>query len=84
MSNNENLTENLSRQDANEVALLSNEMEHEASTTPTEAAQASLQNMALGDKEKYEKELTACSQLLDQVRRVFWYLIGLRNLKRAL
>ena len=40
--------------------------------------------MALGDKEKYEKELTACSQLLDQVRRVFWYLIGLRNLKRAL
>ena len=79
MSNNENLTENLSRPDANEAALLSNEMEHEVSTTPTEAAQASLQNMALGDKEKYEKELTACSQLLDQVRRVFWYLIGLRN-----
>ena len=79
MLNIENLNENLSRQDADKAALLSNEMEHEASTTPTEAAQASLQNITLGDKEKYEKELTACSQLLDQVRRVFWYLIGLRN-----
>ena len=78
MSNPENLNENVSRQDADEAAH-GDEMDHEASTTPTAAAQASLQNMALGEKEKYEKELTACSQLLDQVRRVFWYLIGLLN-----
>ena len=77
MSNNENLTENLSCQDADEAALLSDKMDHEVSTTPTAAAQASLQNMALGEKEKFEKELTACSQLLNQVRRVFWFLIGL-------
>ena len=84
MSNSENLNENLSRQDADEAALLGNEMDHEVSTTPTAAAQASLQNMAQGENEKFEKELTTCSQLLDQVRRVFWFLIGLRNLKRAL
>ena len=73
MSNPENLNENLFRQDADEAALLGDEMDHEVSTTPTAAAQASLQNMALGEKEKFEKELTTCSQLLDQVRGYFGF-----------
>ena len=72
MSNTENLNENLSRQDADE-ALLADEMDHEVSTTPTAAAQGSLQNMALGEKEKFEKELTTCSQLLNQVRGYFGF-----------
>ena len=73
MLNTDNLNKNISRQDASEAALLSDEMDHEVSTTPTAAAQASLQNMALGEKEKFEKELTTCSQLLDQVRGYFGF-----------
>ena len=73
MSNTENLNKNLSRQDADKAALLGDEMDHEVSTTPTVAVQASLQNMALGEKEKFEKELTTCSQLLDQVRGYFGF-----------
>ena len=74
MSNTENLNENLTRQDADEAALLSDEMDHEVSnTTPTTVAQASLQSMALGEKEKYDKELATCSQLLDQVRGYFGF-----------
>ena len=73
MSNTDNLYENISRQDAGEVAPLGNEMEHEVNTSPTAAAQASLQNMALGEKEKHEKELAICSQLLDQVRGYFGF-----------
>ena len=76
MSNTENLNENLFRQDADEAALLGDEMDNEVSTTPTVVAQASLQNMALGEKEKFEKELTTCSQLLNQVRGYFVFLIG--------
>ena len=75
MSNNpENLNKNSSRQEADEAALLGDDLDHEVSNpTPTGAAQVSLQNMALGEKEKYEKELTTCSQLLDQVRGYFGF-----------
>ena len=73
MSNPEKLNENLTCQDADEVAFLGDEMDHEVSTTPTTAPQASLQSMALGEKEKYDKELTTCSQLLDQVRGYFGF-----------
>ena len=90
----ENLSENTSHEDAGEAANLNEEMEHKASTTPTSAVQASLQNMALGEKEKYEKELATCSQLLDQVRGYFGfdrltcskakYLVNHGDLDRAL
>ena len=77
MSNTDNLNENISRQDADEVAH-GDKMDHEASTTPTAAAQVSLQNMALGEKEKHEKELAICSQLLDQVRGYFGFVLKLK------
>ena len=48
-------------------------MDLEANTSPTEAAQASLQNLGLGEKEKHEKELATCAQLLDQVRGFFGF-----------
>ena len=50
MSDNRgNLNEISSRQEADEAALLSAETDQEVSiTTPTAAAQSSLQNMALG------------------------------------
>ena len=73
MLNSNNLSENISCQDTSEVALLSEEMDHEVNTTPTAAAEASLQNMALGEKEKHEKELATCSKLLDQVRGYFGF-----------
>ena len=73
MSNSENLNDNISRQDAGKAALLSDEMDHKVNTTPTAVAQASLQIMALGEKEKHEKELAICSQLLDQVRGYFGF-----------
>ena len=73
MSNTDNLNENISRQDAGKAALLSDEMDQEVITTPTSAAEVSLQNMALGEKEKHKKELAICSQLLDQVRGYFGF-----------
>ena len=61
LNNPKNLNENAFHEDAGEADILDSEMDHEASTTPTTAAQASLQNMALGEKEKQEKELATCS-----------------------
>ena len=70
---NPNLSENVSPQDASKAANLVDEMEHEGNTSPTTVAQASLQNLGLGDKEKHKKELAICSQLLDQVRGYFGF-----------
>ena len=74
LSNSENLNELSSRQEADEAALLSTETDQEVSiTTPTVVAQASLQNMALGEKEKHDREINTASQLLDQVRGYFGF-----------
>ena len=68
---NPSLNENVTHQEASEAANPVEVMDLEANTSPTEAAQASLQNLGLGEKEKHEKELAICSQLLDQVRGYF-------------
>ena len=65
---NKDLGENTSRQEADEAALLDNEMEHEDATTPTTEIQENLQNTSLGEKEKFKSELTTIAPLLDQVR----------------
>ena len=65
---NKDLGENTSRQEADEAALLDNEMEHEDATTPTTEIQENLQNTSLGEKEKLKSELTTITPLLDQVR----------------
>ena len=70
-SNPENLNELSSRQEADEAALPRAGADLEDSTSHTEAAQASLRNMALGEKEKHEREINTASQLLDQVRGYF-------------
>ena len=44
------LNRNISRQEAGEAATHGEEMDHEVITTPTDAAQVSLQNMALEEK----------------------------------
>ena len=68
------LGENTSHQEADEADLLNNEMEHEATTTPTTAIQENLQNASLGEKEKFESELTTISPLPDQVEGTIWFL----------
>ena len=65
---NKDLGENTSRQEADEADLLNNEMEHEAATTPTTEIQENLQNASMGEKEKFESELTNIAPLLDQVK----------------
>ena len=67
-ANQDNLSENVSPREAGEAAP-PEEMDQEANTpiTPTLAAQVSLQAMALGEKEKHDKEIEICSMLLDQV-----------------
>ena len=49
------------------------DMDLEFNITPTSQAQQSLQGMAIGEKEKYEKELATCAQLLNQVRGYFGF-----------
>ena len=65
---NKDLGENTSRQEADEAALLDNEIEHEDATSPTTEIQENLQNTSLGEKEKFKSELTTIAPLLDQVR----------------
>ena len=59
---NPSLNENVFRQEAGEAANPVKGMDLEANTSPTEAAQASLQNLGLGEKEKHEKELATATQ----------------------
>ena len=77
---NKDLGENTSRQEADEADLLDNEMEHEAATTPTMEIQENLQNASLGEKEKFESELTTIAPLLDQVRMgIIGFLFSFRT-----
>ena len=74
-ANDNNLSEIVSPREPGKAAP-QEEMDHqEANTpiTPTHAAQVSLQEMALGDKEKHEKELELTSKLLDQVKGFFGF-----------
>ena len=69
MSTNPSLQENVSLVEAGEGG----SPPLEVNITPTTQAQQCLQGMALGEKEKYEKELATCAQLLNQVRGYFGF-----------
>ena len=53
---NTNLQENISRAEAGEAALNTDEMDQEVNVFPTLMAQQSLQSMAIGEQEKHAKE----------------------------
>ena len=72
MSDNDNLQEHALPSDAGEAAH-SEEMDQGVTPTPIQAAEASLQGLELGDKEKHAKELEIANKLLDQVKGFFGF-----------
>ena len=73
MSDNDNLQEHALPSDAGEAAHSGEDMDQEVTPTPIQAAEASLQGLDLGDKEKHAKELEIANRLLDQVKGFFGF-----------
>ena len=68
MSTNPSLQENVSPAETGEAVPQQEDMDQEALSSPSQQAQLGRQNMGIGEREKYAKEIETYTQLLDQVR----------------
>ena len=68
MSTNPSLQENISPAKTAEAVPQQEDMDQEALSSPSQQAQLGRQNMGIGEREKYAKEIETYTQLLDQVR----------------